>query len=66
MKLFKKLVEYTSKKDGSKIKTYNIYLQLENGDLVAIKNAYTNSSKDYYRLLAVAIDMKVLDKEMPF
>lgn len=65
MELFKKLVEYTSK-DGLEKKVYNIYLQLNNGDLIAIKNAYTKSSKDYYRLLANAKDLKTLEKDLPY
>lgn len=65
MKLLKKMVEYTTK-DGSKKKAYNLYLMLDNGDLIAIKNAYTKSSKDYYRLLAVAQNYEVLERELPY
>ena len=64
MKLLKKLVEYTSK-DGSKKKIYNLYLVLQNGDLIAVKPVYTNSSKDYYRLVAVA-EPYASDSELPF
>lgn len=65
LKLFKKKVVFKNEK-GEERTTWNIYLQIPNGELVSIKNAITKTrdgkpiTKDYYTLLGNA---EILDEE---
>ena len=54
MKLKKMLKNYKDKNTGQDKKCYNFYLELANGQNVAIKPAINTDKRGYYLLLAVA------------
>lgn len=57
MKLKKKLCEFKDKQTNELKKAYNFYLELENGQNVAIKPAIPSDKRGYYLLLAIADDI---------